>query len=104
MIYCGWDASKFFVDLIVIQGHSDEGEEGHDLVCASVSSSVYNCLNKLVTRECYKIITRRGVCKIKVVKKPSAAELDALCHLLAAMMQIEHQYPKQVRVYKIKRD
>ncbi len=103
MIYCGWDASKFFVDLIVIQGHSDEGEEGHNLVCASVSSSVYNCLNKLSHRDCYHIITRRGVCKIEVKKYPGVEDMDALCHLLAAMMQIEREYPKQVRVYKIKR-
>ena len=102
MIFCGWTFDKFFPDEILIQGHGEQGE-GHDLVCAAVSSAVYSCLNSLEKPQNFSIRTKKGLCKIVADVYPGKHDQRLLCVLLATMMQIAEKYPNQVRVYEIQK-
>ncbi len=94
------------ITAFTVSGHSGYGEEGEDIVCASVSSVVWCTVNGLseIAGLPVEYESRDGFvsCKIPPLSPSEREKADVLLESMLAFMQsLSEQYSKFVKVMEV---
>ncbi len=84
-----------------ITGHSDLGEEGEDILCASVSSAAYltaNAVTEILKVSPASLRVRDGDMLLQVEPKDEPRCRDFLSALRLHLIALEGQYPGNLQV------
>ena len=86
-------------DEITIKGHSGYGEEGTDIVCASVSSICITTVNALLSIDegCIEYIEKDGYLNIKINKHSEVID-KLIDNMINLFKELEKQYKKNIEI------
>jgi len=85
---------------VVISGHSGYADEGHDIVCAAVSSAFQLCANGIteVLGEDALVIVNENQTSIALPQGTQAAAVSFLSALQLHLSLLQEQYPKNIKL------
>ena len=84
---------------VEIKGHADSSEvEGHDLVCAAVSSITVGALNALKEIDNFDIIVENGHIRLKATSKISRHDMVVIETMMIQLATIEDSYGDYIRI------
>lgn len=88
-----------FIESISIKGHTGYNVSGKDIVCAAISSSAITTVNGILCldKEAIKVVQDDGYLQISTLKKSDITN-KLLENLLDMLLQIEKDYPKNVKI------
>lgn len=86
---------------VEIAGHADSSsKEGHDLVCAAVSSISVGALNALEQPDAYDILLEDGHIRLKAKQKISRHDRIVIETMMVQLATIEDSYGEFIRISK----
>lgn len=86
---------------VEIVGHADSSlEEGHDLVCAAVSSISVGALNALEQPDLFDILLEDGHIRLKTKQKISHHDQIVIETMMVQLATIEDSYGAYIRITK----
>ncbi len=84
-----------------IKGHADSSpEEGHDLVCAAVSSISIGALNALEQIDVFDIMIEDGHILLKAKQNVSRHDAIVIDTMMIQLMTIEDSYAEFIHIQK----
>lgn len=85
-------------DTIIVSGHSGYDVEGHDIVCAGVSSIVITTINAIIRykNDLIEYESKSGYVKM-VVKHDKIADL-LIENMISLLKEMEEKYKKYIKV------
>ncbi len=84
---------------VEIKGHADSSEvEGHDLVCAAVSSITVGALNALNDIDNYDVIVENGHIRLKTKNKVSRHDSIVIETMMVQLATIEDSYGDFIKI------
>jgi len=89
---------------LVVSGHANSGEYGHDLVCAGVSAVVIGGLNALESHKDFTIDIKDGLASVKASTLPSARDQIVLSTIVTSLLTIEQNYRKYIKISQERTD
>ena len=86
-------------NIITIEGHSDYGEEGTDIVCASVSSICITTVNALLSidEDCIEYTENDGYLNIKIKKHNETID-KLINNMINLLKELEKDYKKYIEI------
>ncbi len=83
-----------------ISGHSGQGNEGNDIICAAVSSAAYMTANTItdVLKADADVEASDGEMFVRVSKKDAISCRAVLAGFKLHMIGLEEQYPQNINV------
>lgn len=86
---------------VLISGHANSGEYGHDLVCSGVSSVVFGALNSLQEVDKafkIKLNEEKGLTEITPLYRPSYENKIVLKVLITSLKTIAESYGDYIKI------
>lgn len=99
MVHVTYIEQKGLFKEVEIKGHADSTtEEGHDLVCAAVSSITVGALNALEQPDIFDILMEDGHIRLKTNQKISRHDAVVIETMMIQLANIEDSYGKFIRI------
>lgn len=86
-------------DNVVISGHSGYDVEGHDIVCAGVSSIVTTTVNAIIRydKDAIQYEAKSGYVKIEIIKHSEIVTM-LIENMISLLKEMEEKYKKYINV------
>ncbi|MFA5408800.1 MAG: ribosomal-processing cysteine protease Prp [Bacilli bacterium] len=87
-----------YISKIVIKGHALYAEEGKDIVCAAVSSTVITTVNNILSlSKTIEYIEDKDCLTIIVIKNDLSTQ-KILANMLSMLNELEKDYSKYIKI------